>query len=98
LQCHYIQGTDDAAIAAAAIKFDVILDTAAAAHEVAKLLPTLKVSGTYVCLGAVNTSLNVSPAMLLARNLKIEGSLVGGVPETQQMLDFCAKQNIQPEI
>jgi alcohol dehydrogenase (NADP+) len=83
---------------ATANKFDVILDTVSAAHDVAKLLPTLKVSGTYVCLGAVGTPMNVSPSMLLARNLRIMGSGVGGVPETQQMLDFCAKHNIQPEI
>jgi uncharacterized zinc-type alcohol dehydrogenase-like protein len=93
-----IAHTDAAAMEAAANTFDVILDTVSAEHDVAKFLPTLKVSGTYVCIGVVITSLNVSPAALISRNLKLEGSLVGGIPETQQMLDFCNEHNIKPEI
>jgi alcohol dehydrogenase (NADP+) len=90
--------TDDEAMQAAACKFDVILDTVSVAHDVAKILPTLKVSGTYVCIGGVTEPFNVSPFMILSRNLKLEGSLVGGIPETQQMLDFCNTHEIMPEI
>jgi alcohol dehydrogenase (NADP+) len=90
--------TDEAAMEAAANTFDVILDTVSAEHDVAKFLPTLKVSATYVCIGVVVTKLNVTPAALISRNLKLEGSLVGGIPETQQMLDFCNEHDIKPEI
>jgi alcohol dehydrogenase (NADP+) len=46
----------------------------------------------------VTYSFDVSPFTLLVRNLKLEGSLVGGIPETQQMLDFCNEHDIKPEI
>ena len=90
--------TNAAAMEAAANKFDVIIDTVSVEHDVAKFLPTLKVSATYVCIGGVVTSMNVAPFSLIARNLKLEGSLVGGIPETQQMLDFCNEHDIKPEI
>ena len=90
--------TDEIAMEGAANKFDVIIDTVSVEHDVAKFLPTLKVSATYVCIGGVVTSMNVVPFALIARNLKLEGSLVGGIPETQQMLDFCNEHDIKPEI
>jgi alcohol dehydrogenase (NADP+) len=93
-----ISHADDEAMQAAAGKFDVIIDTVSAAHDVAKMLPLLKVSATYVCIGGVPQNFNVSPFMLISRNLKLEGSCVGGVPETQQMLDFCNAHDIKPEI
>ena len=90
--------TEAADMEAVANKFDVIIDTVAAEHDVAKFLPTLKVSATYVCIGGVVANFNVNPFALIMRNLKLEGSLVGGVPETQQMLDFCSEHDIKPEI
>lgn len=93
-----ISHADDEAMKAAANKFDVIIDTVAVGHDVAKFLPTLKTSATYVCIGGVASNFNVSPFALIFRNLKLEGSLVGGVVETQQMLDFCSAHDIKPEI
>lgn len=93
-----IAHTDDDAMAKADMKFDVILDTIAVEHDFARIVKTLKVSGTYVCIGAIATPMNVSPYTLMARNLSIEGSFVGGVPETQEMLDFCGKHSIKPKI
>jgi alcohol dehydrogenase (NADP+) len=90
--------TDDEAMKSIANTFDVIIDTVSVAHDVAKFLPTLKVSSTYVCIGGVTSSMNVTPLGLYFRNLRMEGFLVGGVPETQQMLDFCYKHDIKPEI
>ena len=89
---------DDKSMEAVANTFDVIIDTVAVGHDVAKFLPTLKVSGTYVCIGGVAANFNVAPQALIFRNLKLEGSMVGGVTETQQMLDFCSTHNITPEI
>lgn len=90
--------SDDEALKGAAATFDVLLDTVAVAHDMAKLLPTLKIGGTYVCIGGVVEPMNVAPFSLVGRNLKIEGSMVGGIPETQEMLDFCSKHDIKPEI
>ena len=93
-----ISHVDEGAMQAAANKFDVIIDTVAVGHDVAKFLSTLKTSATYVCIGGVTSSFNVTPFALIFRNLKLEGSLVGGVVETQQMLDFCSAHNIKPDI
>lgn len=90
--------TNEEAMKAAAYKFDVILDTVSAHHEIAGILPTLKINGTYVCIGAIPQPVGVSPMGLIFNHHKIEGSLVGGVPETQKMLDFCSKHNVLPEI
>lgn len=90
--------TDDEAMKGATRKFDVILDTVSAAHPIASFLPTLKVGGSFVMIGAVPQPTEVSPFVLLLNDLKLEGSLVGGIPETQQMLDFCDRHNVVPDV
>lgn len=90
--------SDAEAMKRAAHKFDVVIDTVSAPHDVNKIFPTLKVGGTYVCIGGVVEPMQISPFTLIGSNLKIEGSLVGGIPETQEMLNFCSKHNIKPEI
>jgi uncharacterized zinc-type alcohol dehydrogenase-like protein len=82
----------------ASYTLDVILDTVSVAHDVSKFLPLLKVGGTYVFIGGVTEPAGVVPLALIASNLKFEGSMVGGIPETQEMLDFCSKHDIKPEI
>ena len=90
--------SDKDAIKAASYTFDVILDTVSASHDVAGLLSTLKVGGTYVFIGGVPTPTPISPMTMLFSKLTVTGSLVGGIAETQEMLDFCAKHGIEPEI
>lgn len=90
--------TDPDALKGAAGTFDLIIDTIAFHHEVADILPTLKIGGTYVAIGAIAQPVSVSPMGLIFNNYKIEGSLVGGIPETQEMLDFCTKHDIKPDI
>lgn len=90
--------SDEEAMQAAAYKFDSIFDTVAVSHDVNKLFPTLKVGGTYVCIGAIPAPMQISPFTLIFSNYSIEGSLVGGIDETQEMLDFCAKHSITPDI
>jgi len=89
--------SDEEAMKAAAYKFDVIVDTISVPHEISNLLPTLKVGGSYVCIGGVAQPTSFSPMMLLFNKHSIEGSLVGGIDETQEMLDFCDKHNIAPD-
>ena len=89
---------DEEAMKAAAYTFDVVLDTVSAHHEMAPIMSTLKVGGTYVCIGAVGQPVGISPMNLIFNHYRVEGSLVGGIPETHKMLEFCNEHNVLPEI
>src|SRR3569623_1491545 len=78
-------------------KFDLVLDTVAAKHEVAPLVNTIKVGGVYVLIGGIAEPFQIGSIQMLTNRQSIEGSAIGGVPETQEMLDFCAKHKIVPE-
>ena len=95
--CDYLVYTNADEVQAAARSFDLVLDTVSAPHDVATLASTLKVGGTYVLLGAVVQPFQVSAFPLIMSRHTIEGSLIGGVPETQEMLEFCANHGIVPE-
>jgi uncharacterized zinc-type alcohol dehydrogenase-like protein len=88
--------TDEDAVKAADRTFDVVLDTISVVHPIAPLVNTIKVGGTYVIIGAVAQAFEISPFQMLFSRQSIEGSLIGGVPETQEMLDFCAAHDIKP--
>lgn len=89
--------TDSDALEAASHSFNLIIDTVSAPHDIAEILGTIKPMGTYCCLGAIAKPFEVSAFTLLKSNISIEGSLVGGIPETQQMLDFCAEHKVMPD-
>jgi uncharacterized zinc-type alcohol dehydrogenase-like protein len=89
--------TDPEVLKASVRTFDVILDTVAVGHPVADIVNTLKVGGNYVLLGAIPTPFEIGAFSLLFNRYSVEGSLVGGMAETQQMLDFCAEHGIVPE-
>ncbi|KAG7342981.1 alcohol dehydrogenase GroES domain protein [Nitzschia inconspicua] len=97
LGCEYIAYSNEDSVKEATRSFDVVLDTVSAPHDIASLLPVLKVGGAYVLLGAVGKPFEISAMSLIFNRYAIEGSLIGGVPETQEMLDFCAKHQIVPE-
>lgn len=97
LGCDLLVYTDEDALAKAARSFDVVLDTVSVPHDVAKLASTLKVGGHWVLLGGVAQPFDISAFSLLMNRHSIEGSLIGSVPETQEMLEFCAKHNVVPE-
>ena len=90
--------TDEECMKAAAETFDVIIDTIPSHHEIGHILPTLKVSGVYHFVGAFAQPCGVSPFALIMSNISISGSLVGGIDATKEMLEFCAKSDIKPEI
>mmetsp|Transcript_4556 Transcript_4556/g.9532 ORF Transcript_4556/g.9532 Transcript_4556/m.9532 type:complete len:372 (-) Transcript_4556:3932-5047(-) len=95
--CDYLVYTDDDAVAQSGRKFDVVLDTVSAPHDIAKVVNSVKVGGAWVLLGAIGKPFEISAFQLIFSRITIEGSLIGGVPETQEMLDFCAKHDIIPE-
>lgn len=79
-------------------RFDTILDTVSAQHDINQYLPLLKTDGTLVLVGAPPEPVAVSSFNLIFGRKSFSGSLIGGLPETQEMLDFCAKHSITSEI
>ena len=90
--------TDSEAMATAANRFDFILNTIPVSHEVGPYLNLLKPNGTMVVVGAIDNLPGLHGGQLVMRNRAIAGSLIGGLPETQEMLDFCAEHDIHPEV
>ena len=79
--------------------FDFILNTVAASHDLDAFLVLLKLDGTMTLVGAPATP-HPSPGVfnLIMKRRRLAGSLIGGIRETQEMLDFCAKNNIVSDI
>jgi len=92
-----IVSTDDEAMAEAATRFDFILNTIPVSHEIDGYLQLLGRSGRMVIVGALNPMPGFRGASLIWWNRAVGGSAIGGIPETQDMLDFCAELDIYPE-
>lgn len=78
--------------------FDLILDTVSATHDVNGFLGLLKRHGSMVLVGAPEDPLSVASFSLIFGGKSLSGSLIGGIAETQEMLDFCAEHNIVSEV
>jgi uncharacterized zinc-type alcohol dehydrogenase-like protein len=78
--------------------FDFILDTVSAVHELNPYLDLLKRDGTLTMVGAPETPLPVGVFSLLFGRRQLAGSLIGGIRETQEMLDFCAEHGITSDV
>jgi len=78
--------------------FDFILDTVSAPHDLDAYLSLLKRDGTMVMVGASPDPLAVDAFSLILRRRRLAGSLIGGIAETQEMLDYCAENGIACEI
>lgn len=94
-----ILSTDQDAMARQANSFDLILNTVAAPHKLDDYLAMLKRDGTMILVGAP-PSPHPSPEVfnLIMKRRAIAGSLIGGIAETQEMLDFCAEHQIVSDI
>ena len=95
---HFLINSDADAMQAAAEKFDLIINTVSATHEIASHLNLLARDGTMVMLGLTTEGLPVFALPLLWRRRSVAGSLIGGIRETQEMLDFCAAKGIVCDI
>ena len=94
-----IISTDETQMTSVTGAFDLIIDTVPYVHDINPYVQTLNVSGTLVLvgyLGPLDPFLNSVP-MILGRK-SVAGSLIGGIAETQEMLDFCGTHNIVSEI
>lgn len=78
--------------------FDVILNTVSASLDLGAYLNLLTLDGTLVELGMPEHALTVPPSPLVRMRRSVTGSLIGGIAETQEMLDFCAEHGVRPEI
>jgi uncharacterized zinc-type alcohol dehydrogenase-like protein len=78
--------------------FDFIIDTVSAAHDYNQYLALLRTNGVMVLLGAPPTPSEVSAFQLIGGRRSLVGSLVGGIKETQEMLNYCADHNISSDI
>jgi len=78
--------------------FDFILDTVSAAHDINAFINMLSRDGNITMVGAPDKPLPVSVFGLLMRRRSFSGSPIGGIPETQEMLDFCGANNITSDV
>jgi uncharacterized zinc-type alcohol dehydrogenase-like protein len=94
----FIISTDRAQMKAAATRFDFILNTIPVSHEIDPYLNLLGRSGRMVIVGALTPMPGFTGFNIIWWNRAVGGSAIGGIPETQEMLDFCAAKDIYPEI
>ncbi|MBS3824364.1 MAG: NAD(P)-dependent alcohol dehydrogenase [Wenzhouxiangellaceae bacterium] len=91
--------TDDGQMEAVADRFDYILDTVPVQHDLNPYLDALKRDGTLILVGLLEP---IEPPLdagaVVFRRRRVAGSLIGGLPETQEMLDFCARHDILCDI
>lgn len=94
----FVLTSDEAQVKSVMGYFDFILDTVSADHDYNFYLGLLRTSGVMVCVGAPSAPATVPAFNLIFGRKSIAGSLIGGLPETQEMLDFCAEHNIVSDI
>lgn len=93
-----VLSTDDKAMQALANQYDFILDTVSAKHDMNRYLNVLKHDGTFTQVGLPADPMEISMFPMILKRLNVNGSLIGGIKETQEMLDFCAKHEITSDI
>ncbi len=78
--------------------FDFILDTVSAEHDINQYLNLLRLDGNLTLVGAPPKPLALSSFALIFGRRSVSGSNIGGIPETQEMLDFCGQHNITADV
>ena len=76
--------------------FDLIIDTIPVKHSLDPYVPLLDIDGTLVIVGQVGPMAEMSSVPMLLGRRRVTGSPIGGIQETQELLNFCAKKNILP--
>ncbi|WP_149275793.1 NAD(P)-dependent alcohol dehydrogenase [Pareuzebyella sediminis] len=90
--------TDEDAMKSHTGTFDFILNTVPVGHDINPYINLLKIDATMVMVGAVEPLEAVNGAGLIMGRKRVAGSLIGGIKETQEMLDFCGEHNIVSDI
>ena len=94
----FVATNEPGTLDALAGKFNLMVDTVSATHDINKQLTLLRNFGTLILVGlpSVPTPLNVGA--LIHGNKRIAGSNIGGIPETQEMLDYCGKHGVTADV
>ncbi len=79
-------------------KFDLIIDTVPYIHDLNSYMQTLNINGTLVVVGHLGEVKAFNTVPLVMGRKSVSGSLIGGIKETQELLDFCAQHNIVPDV
>jgi uncharacterized zinc-type alcohol dehydrogenase-like protein len=95
---HFVSMNDEASVAAAAGSLDLILDTVSACHDSEPYANMLDKRGTLCMLGLQVTPVAVNATQFVFTRKSVTGSLIGGIKNTQEMIDFCCSRDIYPEI
>ena len=78
--------------------FDFIIDTVSAKHDYNAFLGSLKTNGVLICVGVPTEPIDFAAFSLLIKRRCVAGSIIGGIPETQEMLDYCAAHQIVSDV
>lgn len=92
-----LPSSDGPAMTAAASSFDLIIDTVPVKHQLDGYVSLLDVDATLVMVGQVGPMEEQNTVPMILGRRRIAGSPIGGIQETQEMLDLCAEKNILPE-
>ena len=95
---HFLLMSDKEAMKAAKGTFDLIINTVSATLDIDAMMSLLATDGTLVCVGLPDKPLSVSTFTLVERRLRLAGSNIGGIGETQEMLDFCAEHGYGSDV
>ncbi|CAN5773465.1 NAD(P)-dependent alcohol dehydrogenase [soil metagenome] len=95
---HFCNTKDPEQVKALSNHFDFIVDTVSAPHNYDMYLGMLAVNGVQICVGAPPEPIKLTGFMLLSNNRALTGSSIGGIAETQEMLDYCAEHNIVSDV
>jgi uncharacterized zinc-type alcohol dehydrogenase-like protein len=95
---HFLSTKDSKVFQEKAGTLDYILDTVSAPHDYGQYLDLLKRDGTMIIVGVPDKATPFHGSALVMERKRLAGSLIGGIKETQEMLDFCAKHGITADI
>jgi uncharacterized zinc-type alcohol dehydrogenase-like protein len=94
----FVHSKDPKNLATLANRFDFILNTVAAPHDLNAYLNLLRRDGAMVMVGVPAEPLAIHPFSLIPKRRKLAGSMIGGIRETQEMLDYCEEHNITSDV
>ncbi|MGB3201124.1 MAG: NAD(P)-dependent alcohol dehydrogenase [Nodosilinea sp.] len=90
--------TDDEQMAAAAQSIDLMINTIPVAHDIAPYIALMRANSALIIVGNMISFPEFSPGPLVFNRISLAGSLIGGIADTQEVLDLCAEHNIAPKI
>ena len=95
---NFLLSTDSDALVNLKSSFDLIFNTVSAEHDINIYLNTLKLNGTVVIIGLPGKPFSVNAGILLGARRSMAGSMIGGMKDLQEMIDFCGEQNILSDV